>query len=247
MPTTDPRYSRQRTLAALGEDGQARLAAARVLIVGAGGLGSPAALYLASTGIGHITINDFDNVDLTNLHRQILFRASDIDAPKTAVAAARLRDVNPALECVPVAGRLDDEGLRGLVARADVVLDCTDNFASRWSINRICAEERVNLVSGSAIRLEGQLAVFRHADGKGPCYRCLYADADENLNDCAGQGILPPVAGTIGTMMATETIKLILDMDSDLAGKLWIYDAATGSSRLVTIPVRDDCPVGHAK
>jgi molybdopterin/thiamine biosynthesis adenylyltransferase len=242
-PPANIRYSRQQNLPAVGAAGQQRLADAHLLIMGAGGLGTPASLYLASSGIGHISICDFDSVDATNLPRQILYRDADVDKPKAIVAAERLREINPDLKCAALAERLNDEQLASAIEQADVVLDCTDNFASRWTINAACARHSTALVSGAAIRLEGQLSVFRHDLKRGPCFRCLYEDADENLNDCAGQGILAPVAGTIGCMMATEALKLILNVDSDLAGQLWTYDAASGQSRLIKIPPRPDCPV----
>jgi adenylyltransferase/sulfurtransferase len=200
-----------------------------------GGLGNPAALYLASSGLGHIRINDFDNVDVTNLPRQILFRESDIQQPKASSAAARLKELNPNVQIEAHDERLDSAALGKYINQADVVLDCTDNFASRWMINEACAHQRTALVTGAAIRLEGL--------GTGPCFRCLYDEADENLNDCAGQGILAPVAGSIGCMMATEAIKLVLGIESELYGKLWVYDANSGQTRLVGIPQRDDCPV----
>jgi len=240
------RYSRQLSLTAFGTDGQQRLDAASILIIGAGGLGAPAGLYLASSGVGHIAINDFDTVDVTNLPRQILFRDADIDEPKAEIAASRLRAVNPNIICEALPGRLDMESLAGHIGNASVVLDCTDNFPSRWMINEICVQQRTNLIVGSAIRLEGQLAVFRHDVRGGPCYRCLYSEADENINDCTGQGILPPVAGTVGCMMATEAIKLLLGIESELQDQLWIYDAGSGKSRVLKIPVREDCPVCKA-
>ncbi len=243
MPAADHRYSRQLSLPAFGEDGQQRLAKARALIIGAGGLGAPAGMYLASSGVGHVTINDFDTIDATNLPRQILFRDADIDQPKANVSAKRLQDINPDIQCVSVNGRLDRDALGELIDNADVVLDCTDNFASRWTINEICVARQTGLIVGSAIRLEGQLTVFRHDLKIRPCYRCLYSEADENTHDCSGQGILPPVAGTIGCMMATEAIKLLLGIESELQGHLWIYDGGSGETRLLKIPPREDCPV----
>jgi adenylyltransferase/sulfurtransferase len=247
MSESTLRYSRHLNLPAFADDGQQRLAAARVLIIGMGGLGNPAALYLASSGLGHIRINDFDNIDITNLPRQILFRESDIHQPKASSAAARLKELNPNVQTEAHDERLDSAALGKYINQADVVLDCTDNFASRWMINEACAHQRTALVTGAAIRLEGQLTVFRHDLGTGPCFRCLYDEADENLNDCAGQGILAPVAGSIGCMMATEAIKLLLGIESELYGKLWVYDANSGQTRLVGIPQRDDCPVCTAR
>ena len=235
------RYSRQITLPAIGTAGQTRLGDASVLIIGAGGLGSPASLYLASSGVGQLLINDFDSVDESNLPRQILFRATDIGNAKVAATTRELKAVNPDMNAIAIGERLNKDGLNELVASVDAVVDCTDNFASRWLINEVTLAHSKPLVSGAAIRWEGQAAVFRNDLNEGPCYRCLYDEADENLNDCAGQGIVAPVAGTIGCMLATETLKLLLGVESELSGKLWVYDGLAGSSRLVTIPKKTDC------
>ena len=242
-PETPARYARQLSLPQIAAEGQEQLAKARVFIVGAGGLGNPAGMYLASAGIGHIVISDFDTVDETNLPRQILFRDSDTGFPKAEIMALRLIELNHDLTAVGISRRLDKDELAEEVGFADVVLDCTDNFQSRWLLNEICYAAETPLVTGAAIRLEGQLTVFPFDRQESPCYRCLYAEEDENLNDCAGQGVLAPVAGTVGTMMATEAIKLIAGIDSDLAGKLWVYDAQAGASRSVAIKADDSCPV----
>lgn len=239
----DIRYSRQITLPAIGKTGQQRLGDTSVLIVGMGGLGTPASMYLANSGVGQLLINDFDTVDTSNLPRQVLYRDTDTGKPKAIAAAECLKLINPNVTTIAMGSRLDRDGLTELTAAVDVVLDCTDNFASRWLINEVCADMKTPLVSGAAIRWEGQLAVFRHDQSGGPCYRCLYSEADENLNDCAGQGIVAPVAGTVGTMMATEAIKLLLDIESALAGNLWIYDGLAGTSRSISIPAQPDCPV----
>lgn len=243
MPTQDIRYSRQISLAGVGESGQKRLADSQVLLIGAGGLGTPAGLYLASSGVGHLVINDFDTIDASNLPRQILYRDTDNGQHKASVAANRLNEINPEIEAVPIQKKLDSDALATHINSSDVVLDCTDNFASRWLINELCAQQKTALVSGAAIRMEGQLSVFRHDLATPPCYRCLYREEDENLDNCAGQGILAPVAGTIGCMMATETIKLLLGQTSQLHGHLWVYDAGSGASRMLKIAARPDCPV----
>ena len=237
------RYSRQVSLPALGAAGQARLARARALIVGAGGLGNPAGLYLANAGIGQIVVSDFDTIDESNLPRQILFREEDIGHPKAEIMALRLVDANPELAAVGISRRLDYEELHEEVGHVDVVLDCTDNFRSRWLLNEVCHESSTPLISGAAIRFEGQLSVFRFDESAGPCYRCLYAEEDENLGDCEGQGILGPVAGTVGAMMATEAIKVLTGMGSELSGKVWVYDGLNGTSRVISIAGRGDCPV----
>jgi molybdopterin/thiamine biosynthesis adenylyltransferase len=236
------RYSRQITLPAIGTAGQTLLGDASVLIIGAGGLGSPASLYLASSGVGQLLINDFDTVDESNLPRQILFRTADIDSAKVSAATRALKAINPEMNAIAIGERLDRDGLNDLVANVDAVVDCTDNFVSRWLINEVTLEQRKPLVSGAAIRWEGQVAVFRNDLDEGPCYRCLYSEADENLNDCAGQGIVAPVAGTIGTMLATETLKLLLGIESSLADALWVYDGLAGSSKVIRIPRLNNCP-----
>ncbi|MDJ0927577.1 MAG: HesA/MoeB/ThiF family protein [Gammaproteobacteria bacterium] len=237
------RYARHLALPQVAEAGQQRLAQSNALVIGLGGLGATAALYLGNSGIGHLVINDFDRVDESNLPRQILFQPGDVDQFKTHAAAEKLRDWNPELKVSVLNRRLAEDELADAVSACDVVLDCTDNFATRMRINAACAEARTPMISGAAIRLEGQLAIFRHADGKGPCYRCLYTEDDESTENCAGQGILGPVAGTIGCMMATEAIKVLAGLPSDLDGRLWIYDGLAGSSRIVGISQREDCPI----
>ncbi|MEC9375807.1 MAG: HesA/MoeB/ThiF family protein [Pseudomonadota bacterium] len=243
MNTTNIRYSRHLNLSAVGKEGQKKLKAAHISIIGLGGLGTPASLYLASSGIGNMSIFDFDDVDETNLPRQILFRDDDVGHAKAKVAADRLRRINPKINCEAINKKFKKNNIEKYLDQSNIVLDCTDNFSSRWAINEICAQKKISLISGAAIRFEGQLSVFRHDLGIGPCFRCLYEEADENLNDCSGQGILAPVAGTIGCMMATEAIKLILNIRSDLYGQLWTYDGISGQSRIIRIPVKDDCPI----
>jgi len=235
------RYSRQIALPQFGEAGQQRIADGRVLIVGLGGLGSPAALYLAAGGVGRLVLNDFDRVDASNLPRQVLYREDDLDRPKAAAAAARLKAVNPDLQLEVLDQRLDDSALAAAASDCDVVLDCSDNFTTRSQINRACIVSGRPLVSGAAIRLEGQVAVFRHDLPGQPCYNCLYPEEDELLENCAGQGILGPVAGTIGSLMATETIKRLCDLPSELVGKVWLYDGLAGHSRSLRLRRRRNC------
>ena len=236
------RVARQVSLPQLGDAGQRSLASSTVAVIGLGGLGNPASLYLASAGVGKLMVNDFDVVDETNLARQVLFNTQDLGRRKANVAAEKLPHWNPELDCEAVDQRLDDEEMAAIADCADLILDCTDNFASRWLINRACFAASTPLVSGAAIRFEGQVGVFPH-DGTGPCYECLYTQEDENLDDCAGQGILAPVAGTVGTVMATEAIKLLTGMGSSLSGRLWTYDGLAGSTREFSIRQRGDCPV----
>lgn len=241
------RYSRHLLLPELGVEGQARLRAAHVLLVGAGGLGCPAALYLASSGVGRLTIADPDVVDLTNLQRQILYRADSIGAPKSESARAALRAVNPEVEVVPVALRLADEALERAVGAADVVLDCSDNFETRHAVNRACVRHARPLVSGAAIRFDGQLAVFDPRRPGAPCYACLFPeDAQAEELRCAVMGVLAPLTGAIGALQAIEAIKLIAGIGESLAGRLLLFDALHGESRIVRIARDPRCPVcGH--
>ena len=236
------RFARHIALPQFGTRGQKRLAQSGALIVGLGGLGSVASLYLANAGIGRLLINDFDRVDASNLPRQLLFRADDVGAFKTEATAVRLRDANPSVRVNTLNRQLDVDALKAAAQDCDVVLDCTDNFHTRLLINEACVATRKPLVSGAAIRFEGQLAVFPNR-GTGPCYRCLYSDEDENFESCAGQGILAPVAGTVGTMQATEALKLLLGLDSGLSDRLWVYDGLSGATRSVAIQRKPGCPV----
>jgi adenylyltransferase/sulfurtransferase len=236
------RYSRHLALPQFGPEGQQRLAKASVLVVGLGGLGTVAALYLANAGVGRLLLNDFDRVDASNLPRQILYRQADCGEYKARAAARALLGLNPAVQVTALDQRLAEAALAEAVAGVDAVLDCTDNFASRVLLNAACLAARKPLVSGAAIRFEGQVALFRHDLGRGPCYRCLYTEEDENLADCAGQGILAPVAGMVGTLQATEALKLLVGIDSGLHNRLWVHDAISGRSHRVAISQRPDCP-----
>jgi adenylyltransferase/sulfurtransferase len=228
-------------LAQVGAQGQESIAAASALVVGVGGLGCAAATYLASAGVGDLVLLDFDTVDATNLGRQVLFGPGDIGEAKAAVAADRLLQQNPGIRIRAVTDRLDDTALRSTVANAGVVLDCTDNFATRFQVSDACVETGRCLVSGSAIRFEGQLAVFGPDYTKSPCYRCLYSEADESLLDCAGNGVFAPVPGVIGTMMAVEALKFLAGLDSP-RGTLHLYEADSSRFHSVKIPKRPDCP-----
>ena len=233
-------------LARVGAQGQEKIAAGHALVVGVGGLGCAAVTYLASAGVGEISLVDFDTVDATNLGRQVLFGPGDIGEPKAAVAADRLAQQNPAIRIRTITERLDGGALRETVADADVVLDCTDNFATRFLVNDACVDAGRCLVSGSAIRFEGQLAVFGPDYSESPCYRCLYTEADESLLDCAGNGVFAPVPGVIGTMMAVEALKHLAGLDSP-RGTLRLYEADSGHFHSVSIPKRADCPACSQK
>ena len=228
-------------LAQVGAQGQERIAAASALVVGVGGLGCAAATYLASAGVGDLSLVDFDTVDATNLGRQVLFGPGDIGTAKAAVAADKLAQQNPAIRIRAITDRLDDSALQSAVANTDVVLDCTDNFATRFQVSDACVESGRCLVSGSAIRFEGQLAVFGPDYTTSPCYRCLYSEADESLLDCAGNGVFAPVPGVIGTMMAVEALKFLAGIDSP-RGMLSLYEGDSGRFHSVKIPRRPECP-----
>ena len=228
-------------LAQVGAQGQERIAAASALVVGVGGLGCAAATYLASAGVGDLSLVDFDTVDATNLGRQVLFGPGDIGTAKAAVAADKLAQQNPAIRIRAITDRLDDSALQSAVANTDVVLDCTDNFATRFQVSDACVESGRCLVSGSAIRFEGQLAVFGPDYTASPCYRCLYSEADESLLDCAGNGVFAPVPGVIGTMMAVEALKFLAGIDSP-RGMLSLYEGDSGRFHSVKIPRRPECP-----
>ena len=236
------RYARQIALPDVGAEGQAKLCNSRMLIVGLGGLGCPAALYLATGGVGTLQLNDFDRVDETNLPRQILYGPSDVGQLKVEAAKARLHALNPDVEIVCLPERLDGAALEDAIASVDVVLDGTDNFAARFAVNRACVARRVPLVSGAAVRVEGQIIVFPNR-GDGPCYACLYNDEDEWLGDCQGNGVLAPVPGVIGTLMAEEAMKLVLGWPSSLHDRLLLWDAKRGDWQSVALKRDVDCVV----
>jgi molybdopterin-synthase adenylyltransferase len=238
------RYSRHILLPELGVDAQQRFAAAHALIVGAGGLGAPAAQFLAASGVGTITLCDADTVDLTNLQRQILYATADIGQPKVAAAAARLHAINPEVEVVRVAARVGAGELAPLVARADVVLDCSDNFATRHAVNRACVAAAKPLVSGAAVRFDGQIAVFDARDPALPCYHCLFGEGDElEETRCATMGVFAPLVGIVGATQAAEALKLIAGVGETLAGRLLLLDAYSMRWRDVRIARDPACTV----
>ena len=220
------RYSRHLLLNEFGEDAQERLLAARALVVGAGGLGSSALLYLASSGIGHITVCDGDRVELTNLQRQVVHREASIGQPKASSAAATLAAINPGIRIEAIEERAGPERLAELVRAADVVLDCSDNFATRHALNRACVAASKPLVSGAGIRFDGQVAVFDLRRPESSCYHCLFPDAGEGEQErCATMGVFAPLVGVIGTMQALEAIKLVAGVGETLAGRLLLFDS----------------------
>lgn len=237
------RYSRQILLPAVGLEGQERLLNSRVLIVGAGGLGSPAALYLAAAGVGHISIADHDEVDLSNLQRQLLHHHQDLGRPKVDSARDALQAINPDVTITVINEQLAGERLDAQVARVDLVVDASDNFATRFAINAACVRHRIPLVSGAAIRMEGQLAVFRPGQPDSPCYRCLYREAEEPDQSCADNGVLAPVVGVIGSLQALEAIKVLLNLGESLCGRLLVFDATCLEWRAMRLPRDPACPV----
>jgi len=238
------RYSRHILLDELGPDAQARFAAAHVLVVGMGGLGTPAAHYLAAAGVGEITICDADHVDLTNLQRQVLYATADIGMPKVDAAAQRLAAVNPDVRVTRVAARVGPETLAPLVAAANVVLDGCDNFATRHAVNRACVAAAKPLVSGAAIRFDGQIAVFDTRDAKSPCYHCLFGEGEDiEETRCATMGVFAPLTGIVGATQAAEALKLIAGAGTSLAGRLLLLDALAMHWREMRVPRDLGCPV----
>jgi len=237
------RYSRHLSLPEFGEAAQLRLKAGRVLIVGAGGLGSPAALYLAAAGVGAIGLVDYDVVDETNLQRQILYGASDVGRPKLERAAARLRDVNPLVAVERVDEPFSPANARRLVEAYDVVVDGSDNFPTRYLVNDACVMAGTPNVYGSVSRFEGQLSVFAAPDG--PCYRCLHPEPPPAglIPSCAEGGVLGVLPGVIGTMQATEAIKILTGVGEPLVGRLLLYDALDMRMRQIVLPRDAECPV----
>ena len=218
------RYSRQILLPQVDADGQQKLIDAKVLIIGAGGLGSPAAMYLAAAGVGRIVLSDDDAVDLSNLQRQIVHGTSDIGREKTQSARQTLKELNPEVNVTTLCKRLSGAELECQTAEADVVLDCSDNFATRFAVNRACVNTLTPLVSGAAIRFEGQLAVFTPGVNESPCYNCLYADIDEIAESCSQTGVIAPLPGIIGSAQALEALKLIMGIGPPSSGRVLLFD-----------------------
>ncbi len=237
------RYSRQIMLPDVDVAGQEKLAAAHVLIVGVGGLGSPAALYLAAAGVGRLTLCDDDNVDLSNLQRQVAHGTTDVGTNKAVSAAASLREINPHVHVETVENRLDAAALGALLEDVDLVLDCTDNFHARYDINDTCWAAGVPVVSGAAIRWEGQVAVFDPRQPDAPCYRCLYAEGNDQALNCAENGVIAPLVGIIGTCQVLEALKLLLDTGEALVGRVNYFDGKYGEWRSLKLQRRPDCPV----
>ena len=242
------RYSRHILLDEIGIEGQDKLLAAHALVIGAGGLGSPAAMYLASAGIGTLTLVDDDNVDLTNLQRQIAHTTARVGQPKAESARITLQQINPEIAIETVQERVADARLLELVAAADVVLDCTDNFATRHAVNRACVAQRKPLVSGAVIRFDGQISVFDPRGGDLPCYSCLFPQ-DQKFEDvaCSTMGVFAPLVGVVGAMQAAEALKLVMGIGESLAGRLMMLDGLRMEWTSIRIARHDDCPVCGTK
>ena len=236
------RYSRHILLPEIGIEGQERLLASHALVIGAGGLGSPVALYLASAGVGRITICDGDTVDLTNLQRQIVHRTESIGQPKVDSARATLSSINPHVSVDAVHERLDEERIAELAAGADVVLDGSDNFATRHAVNRACMRHAKPLVSGTALRFDGQVAVFDMRRADAPCYACLFPETAENEEmRCAVMGVFAPITGIVGTIQAAEALKLMAQTGEALTGRLLLIDAFTMQLRTIKFAKDPGC------
>ncbi|MEY5099526.1 MAG: Molybdopterin-synthase adenylyltransferase [Pseudomonadota bacterium] len=238
------RYSRHILLDELGIEGQERLLGAHAVVVGAGGLGSPVALYLASAGVGHITLVDHDQVDATNLQRQIAHNLERVGRPKAESARAAMHAINPEIRIDTLLQRADDALLERLLPGAQVVLDCTDNFATRHLINRASVRQRVPLVSGAGIRFDGQLSVYDPRDADSPCYACVFPETD-GLEEtrCATMGVFAPLVGIIGTMQAAEALKILCGMGSQLVGKLVMLDGRGMDFHTIRLARNPDCAV----
>lgn len=240
-PEQFQRYARQIRLGQVQQSGQEKLLAARVLIVGLGGLGSPAAMYLAASGVGTLVLSDYDRVEPSNLQRQIIHRESDIGELKAASAKQTLSAINPACELIALDWQLDEQELGTEIRAADLVLDCTDNFASRFQLNRVAIRERTPLVTAAAIRLEGQIMTSL-ADG-GPCYQCIYPEALENQESCDMEGVLAPLVGVIGSLQALQAVRVLTGHQEELRGVLLLFDAASMEWQRIRVPARPACPI----
>ncbi|MCF7522116.1 HesA/MoeB/ThiF family protein [Neisseria sp. ZJ106] len=241
------RYSRHILLDEIGIEGQEKLLQSHILIIGCGGLGAAAAPYLAAAGIGRLTVADFDTVDETNLQRQIAYTESDIGKNKAQALQGRLKTANSGIRIDAVAERLDGERLSALVGEADVVLDCCDNFATRQAVNQACVQHRVPLVSGAAVRFDGQLAVYRPDLPDSPCYACLFDGDHADDGVCALFGVFSPLVGIIGTAQAAEALKILLGIGTPQHGQLKIYQALDGSWQTFALEKNPECRVCSAK
>ena len=236
------RYSRQIMLPQIDIAGQEKLLASRVLIIGMGGLGSPIAMYLAAAGVGHLVLVDDDIVELSNLQRQIAHNTQDIGLSKVESAKQTIQNLNPEIKVNIFNKRLDENELAVEVLAADIVIDGTDNFTSRFALNEQCVKNKTPLISGAAIRMEGQVSVFNKTSSS-PCYRCLYKDEGELDATCSNNGVLSPVVGIIGSIQANEALKILLNIGETLDGKLLMFDALQMEWRTLKLKKDPKCPV----
>lgn len=236
------RYSRQIRLTQIGETGQQKLLDATALIIGMGGLGSPAAMYLAAGGVGKLIIADYDVVEASNLQRQIIHMETLIGDNKVDSAKQTINALNPGCEVEAINYQVDGDELKSLIDRVDIVLDCCDNFPTRFEVNRYCVETATPLVSGAAIRMEGQLMSYQPGQN-GPCYQCLYSQVYESAESCELEGVLAPVVGVIGTMQALQAMMILTGLGETLLGKLLLFDAAAMEWNQVTLPKSPVCPI----
>ncbi|WP_312663662.1 molybdopterin-synthase adenylyltransferase MoeB [Pantoea sp. CTOTU49201] len=236
------RYNRQIVLRGFDFDGQEKLKASRVLVIGLGGLGCAAAPYLASAGVGHLTLLDFDTVSLSNLQRQILHSDANIGMAKVASAQQQLAAINPHCQLEPINAQLDDAQLSALIARHDAVVDCTDNVDTREQINRLCFQHKVPLISGAAIRMEGQLSVFTWQPGE-PCYRCISRLFGDQVLSCVEAGVMAPLVGVVGAMQAMETLKVLTAFGQPASARLLMYDAMSAEFRSMKVAQDAHCEV----
>ena len=234
------RYSRQILMPEIDYTGQLKLAQSHAVIFGLGGLGSPASLYLAAAGIGKLTLVDFDTVDDSNLQRQIVHKENNIGQAKVESAKQNLTSLNRHIDIHTIASKLEEAEIRQLISTADVVLDCTDNFASRFALNRACYDKHKPLISGAAIRWEGQLSTYDFRKPESPCYQCLYAENSSQELTCSQNGVLSPVVGMLGSMQAIEAVKALLNLPT-LTGKLMIIDAYTMMIRTLNLKKDNNC------
>jgi len=236
------RYSRQIMLPAIDIEGQERLLNSRVLIIGMGGLGSPVGLYLAAAGIGHLVISDFDEVDLSNLQRQIAHTTDDIGHSKVESAKKSFLDINPLVNITAINQKLEGNDLLEQVEQADVVVDCCDNFDTRFAINDACVQSKTPLVSGAAIRFEGQVSVFNPLDSSSPCYNCLYPRDGSIAQTCSDNGVIAPITGIIGSMQALEAIKVVSQAGETLQGRVLLLDGLSMQWQSMQLPRNPKCP-----
>lgn len=237
------RYHDQILLPQIKMEGQQKLAQSKVLIIGLGGLGAPVTMYLAAAGVGHLMLVDSDRVELSNLQRQIVHDTKQIGQNKTSSAQAKLQALNPDIQITTLNQYLEGQVLHSLVHAAHVIVDCSDNFVTRFNINLACVQSGTPLVSGAALRFNGQVAVFLPAQPQSPCYRCLYHEVDEQNETCSETGILSPIVGIIGSIQALEVIKVLLGIGESLCGKLLLFDARTLQWRTLKLHKDPVCPV----